>query len=213
VVVADIRNAARDFERALLSLDRIEAEKIIDEFRYRLEPVELVERTIVPALESLGERWDAGSIALSQVYMSGRICEDLVDSILPPGDPDRKGQPRIAIAGLSDQHALGKRIVYSTLRASGFELRDFGKGLTVEQLVMCVEAEHVEILLISTLMFRSALLVRDVVAALPADTRVIVGGAPFRFDDELWKIVGADAMCRSASEVVGAISLFTGVSQ
>lgn len=73
-------------------------------------------------------------LALSQVYMSGRFCEELVEEVLPPSDPDRKHQPRSAIAVLNDFHLLGKRIVYAMLRASGFELFDYGR-LDVEGLV------------------------------------------------------------------------------
>jgi methanogenic corrinoid protein MtbC1 len=35
--------------------------------------------------------------------------------------------------------------------------------------------------------------------------KLIVGGAPFRFDAHLWKAVGADAMCRTASDAVSVI--------
>ena len=36
--------------------------------------------------------------------------------------------------------------------------------------------------------------------------RVIVGGAPFLFDDKLWREVGADAMGRNAAEAVTLVS-------
>ena len=35
--------------------------------------------------------------------------------------------------------------------------------------------------------------------------RVIVGGAPFLFDDKLWREVGADAMGRNAAEAVALV--------
>ncbi len=37
------------------------------------------------------------------------------------------------------------------------------------------------------------------------NVKIVVGGAPFRFDDQLWREVGADAMCRTASEAVDVI--------
>ncbi len=119
---------ADEFERALLSLDRLAAGRILSESGCSLTSIQLVEKVMVPVLERIGDGWEKGTIALSQVYMSGRICEELVDDILPPGDPNRKDQPRMAIAVLLDYHQLGKRIVYSTLRASGFDLLDFFRG-------------------------------------------------------------------------------------
>ena len=112
------------FEKALLKMDRFSAEKLIARECETLDAVSFVENVIVPVLEKIGDDWDAGIIALSQVYMSGRICEELIDSILPAASPDRTNQPSMAIAVLEDYHCLGKQILYSSLRACGYELKD-----------------------------------------------------------------------------------------
>lgn len=194
---------SQQFEKALLSLDRLDAKKIVTAAAGEMTAIELVDHVIVAALTRIGESWEKGDTALSQVYMSGRICEELVDGLLPPGDPQRKDQPPMAIAVLEDYHLLGKRIVYSVLRAGGFELKDYGR-VTVAEVIAKVIADQIRVLLISTLMLHSALHVKEVVAGLKAagvNTKVIVGGAPFRFDDELWRQVEADAMGHSASDV------------
>lgn len=195
------------FEQALLSLDRLTAQKVITETGSQLTPLELVDSIIVPVLTRIGDSWERGDAALSQVYMSGRICEELVDGLLPPGDPQRKDQPPMAIAALEDYHLLGKRIVYSVMRAGGFDLKDYGR-VTVEEVLRRVSADHIQILLISTLMLNSALHVKDVVFGLKEaglDVKVVVGGAPFRFDETLWREVHADAMGHSAADVTGII--------
>ena len=45
-------------------------------------PIEAVEQLVIPALEQIGTCWYEGSVALSQVYMSGRFCEELIDRVL-----------------------------------------------------------------------------------------------------------------------------------
>ena len=129
--------------------------------------MQAVEELMVPALIQLGEEWNAGKIALSQIYMSSRICEDIVDRMLPATATERKGQPRLAIVVLSDYHTLGKRIVLSVMRASGFDVLDYGR-MDVDELVERVLADDVKILLISVLMLPSALKVKAVRAALDA---------------------------------------------
>ena len=194
-----------DFVEALLSLDKLSAKRILDDEKNRITAINFVEQVVIVALERIGARWQEGTIALSQVYMAGRICEDLVDEILPPADPARKNQPKMAICVLSDHHKLGKAIVYSLLRASGFELSDFGT-MEVDGLVNRVKEDKIEILFISTLMLPSALRVKEVKEKLVGlDVKIIVGGAPFRFDSQLWLDAGADAMCRTASEAVSVI--------
>lgn len=192
------------FRGALETLDRIGAEAVVARATGEMSPIQVVERVVVPALEQIGAAWETGEMALSQVYMSGRICEEIVERILPPSDPDRKHQPRSAIVVLNDYHMLGKRIVYSQMRASGFELFDYGR-MEVDELVERVIADRVQVLLISVLMLPSALKVAEVcrrLKALGSGVRVAVGGAPFLFDESLWREVGADAMGRSAAEAV-----------
>lgn len=194
-----------NFMEALLSLDKLSAQQIMASGKDRMSPIKFVEDVAIVALERIGARWEEGTIALSQVYMAGRICEDLIDEILPPADPARKNQPKMAICVLSDYHKLGKAIVYSLLRASGFDLIDYGT-MEVDGLVDRVKKDKIEILFISTLMLPSALKVKKVKEKLLGlNVKIVVGGAPFRFDDQLWREVGADAMCRTASEAVSVI--------
>jgi methanogenic corrinoid protein MtbC1 len=209
IMTDDIVN---DFTQALLSIDRLAAKKIIDDHIHQISPIQFIEDVVGVALERIGAEWQEGIIALSQVYMGGRICETLVDEILPPGAPERKDQPKMAICVLSDHHQLGKVIVYSLLRASGFELADYGT-IEVDGLVERIVNEKIEILLISVLMLQSALKIKRVKEKLTEinhEIKIIVGGAPFRFDEQLWQEVGADAMCRTASDAVNAIHNVTG---
>jgi methanogenic corrinoid protein MtbC1 len=198
---------ARQMRDALESLDRPKVEAIFQQAIRGHAPMQVLESLIVPALEQLGEAWCAGKIALSQIYMSSRICEDMVARVLPPMAPERRRQPHHAIVVLNDYHTLGKRIVLSVMRASGFDTLDYGR-MGVDQLVERVQADNVKILLISVLMLPAALKVKEVRAALNArglQVRIAVGGAPFLFDTELWREVGADAMGRNAADAVSIV--------
>jgi methanogenic corrinoid protein MtbC1 len=163
-------------------------------------------------LEGIGDAWQEGTLALSQIYMSGRFCEELVERVLPPSDPDRKNQPHSAIVVLNDYHMLGKRIVYSLMRASGFELFDYDR-MTVPRVVERCRADGVRILLVSVLMLPSALKIRELRDAFDAggdEIKIVVGGAPFLFDSELWRDVGADAMGSNASDAVEIVTAMMG---
>ncbi|MCK9579782.1 MAG: cobalamin-dependent protein [Methanoregula sp.] len=202
-----------EMQNALLAVDRVRAGRIVKEACTTGSPFVCMETLVVPALEEIGRRWENGDVALSQVYMSGRICEEIVDRMLPPGDSRRVNQPKMAIAVLEDHHTLGKRIVVSVLRAGGYEIADYGHGVTVDDLVLQVTRDNVQILLISTLMLPAALRAKEAILqirkALPG-TKVIVGGAPFNFDPVLWQEVGADAMGRTASDTLGLVKAMAG---
>lgn len=200
------------FRTSLESLDRIRAEALFQQALVTLAPIDAVEQLVVPALEQIGAGWQAGTLALSQVYMSGRFCEEIVERVLPPSDPDRKHQPRSAIAVLSDHHMLGQRIVYAVMRASGYELFNYGR-MEVDALVDRAIADKLSVLMISVLMLPSALKVRQVCERLKAShaaIKVVVGGAPFQFDPELWREVGADAVGLNAGEAVAVVAQWMG---
>jgi methanogenic corrinoid protein MtbC1 len=172
------------------------------------ENFDLLEQLTIQSLASIGTGWENGTVSLSQVYMSGVICEELIDKYLPKFQIKRTDIPKMAIGVLMDHHALGKRIVYSILRAGGFEIMDFGQGLSVEDLVSKTIENRIEILLISTLMLPSALKimhVKEQLAVQDVAPRIIVGGAPFRLNKNLWQTVGADADGKNASSIITTI--------
>lgn len=197
------------FVSRLLALDRIGAERLLlEEAAAGSRPLRAVEGLVVPALEEIGRRWERGEAALAQIYMSSRICEELVDQLLPPSSPERISRPKIGIALLDDYHALGKLIVCAALRASGYAVHDYGR-LTAPELAETICRDRIGIMLISTLMLRSALQVKKTRGLLDAagfPVKLIVGGAPFRFDPELWREVGADGTGSNAAEAVRAVA-------
>ncbi|PLX02743.1 MAG: cobalamin-binding protein [Marinilabiliales bacterium] len=196
------------FEKALLNLDKVEARRLLDRVGNNFKPLDLVSKIVVPALERIGDAWQDGSVALSQIYMSGRICEQLIDELLPPSSDKRKHQPKMAIAVLDDFHFLGKRIVHSHIRSAGFEIKDYGRK-TVDELVSSITEDDIDVIFISTLMYPSALNVQHVKEKLSVaapKVKIVVGGAPFNMDTKLWQQVGADAMGHDGGEALKYIN-------
>ena len=199
-----IENDTLLLKNALLNIDYITARKILHELRSGYSSLEIVEKVMTPVLEDIGSGWEEGSISLSQVYMSGCMCEELVDEILPVSDITELTSVPVALATLEDYHLLGSRIVYSIMRAAGIPLHNYGK-MTIKSLVEKVREDNIKILLISVLMIPSALHVRELRESLfdeGINVKIVVGGAPFRLDKTLWTEVGADAMGCTASDAL-----------
>lgn len=198
----------QEFKNAIIGYDKDKAFDLFDQYAGKEKIYGFVDDIMVCALEDIGAQWEKGELSLSQVYLSSKICEELVDKRLPMQEKTVKKSPKMAIVTLEDHHVLGKRIVSSVLRSSGFALEDFGHGVSAEDVIKKTADEQVQILLISVLMFPSALKVKKVREGLllkNMGTKILVGGAPFLFDAELWKKVGADAMGRNAAEDIKII--------
>jgi methanogenic corrinoid protein MtbC1 len=192
-------------EDALLDLDQVAALRILEEAGGGKLSTQTLEYVVVPALQRIGEAWERGDAALSQLYMSGRLCERLIGSLDVVPVSFRPDQPCIAIGVLDDSHILGKKIVLQMLRSAGYQVRDLGARLSIDDLVDAVRLHDVEVLVVSVLMLRSALKVSALRERLarhgPAPT-LVVGGAPFRFDPALAGEVGADYAGNNASDIL-----------
>jgi methanogenic corrinoid protein MtbC1 len=206
--------AVESFVAALLALDRDRLADIIARAG-ATDSLAPLDEVVVPALELIGERWEKGEVSLSQVYMSGRLCEELIGKLpqwqmgAEAGDaaiPNARAL-RIGISTLDDYHVLGKRMVIAVLRASGYQIHDYGTA-DAATLAEWVVRDNLQVLLLSVLMLPSALRVKDLCTALDAAgqrTRILVGGAPFRFDPNLWREVGADAAGATAADALALV--------
>lgn len=191
-------------------MDRAAA--IMDDYLSGKTAFEFIDEVVVNALDYIGNGWHKGEYALSQVYMSGRISEDLLEKVLPDESNLRKVKPKMAIALLNDYHALGKRMVYAVLRAGGYELIDYGR-VDAEELIGRVTEDKLEVIMISVRMLTSALKIKDIVRILKQGSNkvsIIVGGAPFRLDQTLWQEVGADAVGYTASDALQIVKRLEG---
>lgn len=201
-------------ERALLAVDRPMVDQLVEQALAGEPPQAVIDRLLVPALVRVGTAWEQGQVALSQVYMAGRLAEAVTGRLLPQASP-AEGTARAAVAVLEDQHVLGKQMVLAHLHAAAIPVVDLGQGLSAAALAERAAAAGVQVLLVSVLMLRSALAVTGLVEALrgrACHTRVVVGGAPFRLDPELWRRVGADAWGPSAADAPGLVRRLGGAS-
>ena len=192
----------QELKLALLKLDRKKIKEIF-EADSNSKSVDVIEAILVPAMDEIGTMWADGSLSLSQVYMCGKLVEDSV-SVLPSEDRGNHKYPKIAITVFQDYHFLGKRIVFSILKSSGYSIMDYGQMSDPYKIIDKIINDDIELLLVSTLMLNSALHVKELIELLKKEkpnVKVVVGGAPFRFDNELWMQIGADGMGCTATDI------------
>ena len=89
---------ARDFERALLAMDRVGARETLLAAAEGSDTLAVAELVVAPALERIGDDWEHGTVSLAQLYMAGRIAEQIVGEVLPqvrpgPARPRRSPSP------------------------------------------------------------------------------------------------------------------------
>lgn len=203
----DVKQLDTDLEAALLELDRAQVLRILQDALSApgIGRVGLGDGLVTPTLSRIGEAWEQGQVALSQVYMAGRILEESLDELVTePIEPASDGH--VAIAVLGDRHALGKRIIRTVLRTAGYRVEDLGTGLSPEEIADAVQRDRPRLLMLSVLMHNTALrvaAVRDELARRGVtDLPIVAGGAPFVLDPALGQQVKADEVGRSAADAL-----------
>lgn len=199
-------------ESALEDMDKDKVFQLADQMLKTYCVQAFIDDVVVEAMKMIGDKWEQGTVSLAQIYISGKICEELVDRIMPLEQLIPKATAKIAIATLEDYHVLGKRILTSVLKSNGYQFYDYGGGIDAKKLVEKIKTDKIKILLISVLMYPSAQKVIEVREELDRENyplKILVGGAPFQFDPSLWKQVRADGMGKSATDALDYIKEWT----
>jgi methanogenic corrinoid protein MtbC1 len=178
-------------------------------------PEDVVFKVVLPAMDrmikSVSEDLD---VNLAQHFLTARIADAVTAELIPKFKQAPEVAGRVVIGtAQGDLHTLGKRIVMGCLRARLIDVIDLGVNVPAERFVDEAVAHQAEIIGISALMVHTATgangcrKVRQIVQERKLQDRlkIIVGGAPFRFNPEMYQAVGADAWAEdavSASKVI-----------
>ncbi|CAK0749060.1 Dimethylamine corrinoid protein [Azospirillaceae bacterium] len=191
------------YNEAVFDTDRDRALTVIQEaLNEGISPEDIVFKVVIPGIESMmkaiSEDFDAN---LAQHFMTAQIAAQVTDEMLPrfATPPEIVGRVVLGTARY-DLHSLGKRIVSGCLRSLMIEVVDLGVNVEAARFVDEAVAHQAEVIGISAMMMHTAdgaegcRRVRQILRerGLEHSIRIVVGGAPFRYDPELWQTVGAD---------------------
>jgi methylmalonyl-CoA mutase cobalamin-binding domain/chain len=197
-------HVVKAYNEAIFDTDRERALKVIHNAVDKgVSPEAIVFKVVIPAIElmikSISESFDA---SLAQHFLTSQIAADVIEEMIPKF----KKTPEVVgcvVIGTSqgDFHGLGKRIVIGCLNALMINVTDLGLNVPPERFVDEAVTHDAQVIGISSMMVHTArgengcLKVRRILKerGLEGKIKIIVGGAPYRYDANLYKIVQADA--------------------
>lgn len=209
------------YNEAIMDTDRDTALLVVREaLLLGVSPEEIIFEVVVPAIELMMESISENQgVSLAQHFMAAQIASEVVDEMVP----QFKKAPQIigrVVIGTSqgDFHGLGKRIVSGCLKAMMIEVTDLGLNVPPKKFVDKALAIDAQVIAISSMMVHTArgengcLRVRQILKERGLEQRIklAVGGAPYRFDHDLYVAVGADAWAENG---ITAGRVITGLIQ
>jgi methanogenic corrinoid protein MtbC1 len=214
-----LESVIRDYNEAVFDTDSERAMEVVDQaLAAGVSAEDIVFKVVIPAIEDMMTLINRDPDAnLAQHFMTAQIAAAVTEKMMglfkqPPATLGK------VIIGTSfgDLHSLGKRIVSGCLKSLMIEVNDLGVNVKPKRFVDEAVARDAQVIAISSMMVHTARgpegcrRVRELLRerGLEKSIKVVVGGAPYRFDPELYLAVGADAWAEdglSAGRVIQAL--------
>lgn len=167
----------------------------------KLDPLEGVEKGLVPGIRQIGDDFGAGVIFLPELTMAARAMKAgvaILDEEIKASGATRMSLGKIVIGTVKgDIHDIGKSLVAAMLQANGYDVVDLGVDVDNDRFIEAVKENDADILGMSSLLTLPLLQMGKVIEKLDqsgmhAQVKVVVGGCPITqgFADE----IGADAV-------------------
>jgi 5-methyltetrahydrofolate--homocysteine methyltransferase len=175
-----------------------------------LKPGEILAEGMIPAMQEVGRRFEAGDYYVPEMLVSARAMQSALLLLKPQlVATEVKSAGRVAIGTVKgDLHDIGKNLVKLMLEGAGFEVKDLGVDVPPEKFVEAISSGDVDVVALSALLTTTMPYMKTTIeaierAGLRKRVRIIVGGAPVTqgYASE----IGADGFSADASLSPGLV--------
>ncbi|MBQ3287785.1 MAG: homocysteine S-methyltransferase family protein [Kiritimatiellae bacterium] len=170
------------------------------------KPLDVINKSIVPALEIVGKGFESGRVFLPQLLMAAEAAGaafEVVRSAMPAHDGAAVKGPIVIATVKGDIHDIGKNICRALLENYGFKVIDLGRDVPPEKVLEAARREKARLVGLSALMTTTVCFMEETVKLLHEklpDCKVTVGGAVLTADYAAK--IGADHYSKDAMGLV-----------
>ena len=204
--VAEVGSAAPGGDALFEAVRRglkAEARAAADSALTMREPLDVVNASLIPALDAVGDGFEKGTVFLPQLLQAATAAQAAFESIkakIAASGQAQGSKGKIVIATVKgDVHDIGKNIVRVILENYGYDVLDLGRDVAPERVVEAVRQTGAKLVGLSALMTTTVPNMQATIEALHAaglDCKVMVGGAVLTPDYA--RDIGADYYCKDA---------------
>lgn len=184
-----------------------EAHQITERLVEEMEPLDIINKELVPALDRVGKGFEQGTIFLPQLLMSADAAKNafaVIRERFTGEDTLVEDKEKVILATVKgDIHDIGKNIVKVLLENYSFDVIDLGKDVAPEVIVRKAVEEDVKLVGLSALMTTTVVSMEETIQRLrekKPDCLVMVGGAVL--NQEYADMIGADFYGKDAMQSV-----------
>lgn len=179
-----------------------------------MKPEDILNGCLMPAINEVGELFNAGKYFLPQLIASANAMKTSIDYLEPylKKDVSLESAKTVIIATVKgDIHDIGKNLVALMLKNYGYRVIDMGKDVPTEEIIAKAKETDAEIIALSALMTTTMVEMKSVINAAKEaglKAKIMVGGAVItqEYADEIC----ADGYSKDAA---GAVKTADGLTQ
>jgi len=172
---------------------KVVAQKILDA---KIDPRIALKYSFAEAAEIVGAKFDCGELFLPHLVMAGDLMEEvgaILEKDIPPNEIQKK--KAIVIATVQgDMHSVGKNIVSTMLRSSGFIIHDMGVDVPSSAIIQKAKEVKAEMIALSSLL----------TTTMPYQKEVIDDLVSMKLRDQFKVMIGGGPVTRQYAESIGA---------
>ncbi|MBU4330005.1 MAG: cobalamin-dependent protein [Acidobacteria bacterium] len=174
-------------------------------------PSTIMAQCLNPGMEEVGRLYENGEYLTPDMLAAAESVNTamtLLEPLLLENNITNNGKFVMATVE-GDLHDIGKNIVVTLLRGSGYDIQDLGTSVQADQIVSAIKESQANFLGLSALLTSTMGKMKEVIDKLKEENlrekvKVFIGGAPLT--EEYARKIGADFFCEDAFDALNKLN-------
>ena len=203
-----------EFKQSLLAFDTDEAVALAHRLVMAHVPLmDIFQYAIMDSIDSLSQQFDAGELFIPQMLLTADTFESAIGVLMEGAGGSGLMKGRVMVYTVEgDIHDIGKNIVASMLRASGFEVIDLGRSIPAADVAQAAAEDMPDVIVGFALMTTTVPVLRELIEVLNEQGirqkfELLVGGV--MVTPEWAAEIGFDGYASNAFEAIRTIQQLT----
>jgi len=131
-------------KQAILAGEEEDTSRLVaDGLEKGLEPRQIMEEAMMPAMEDIGERFSSGEAFIPELIVAAEAMQRGMEVLKPHLGGAERGSGLVMLGTVhGDIHSIGKNLVRMCMEGAGFEVVDVGEDVKTEKGLPRAPAGH-----------------------------------------------------------------------
>lgn len=168
---------------------------------------------LAKALKEVGILWEKGQVEIWKEHYITEVTIDIMKEVkVREKRKTSKAYKMISVAASAELHNVGLRMLSDFLEIEGWNIIYLGSNVPVQSLINAIKVEKPDILALSITLEHHIDIAKNTIEAIKNyfgknTPKIIIGGAAFQRNKNLWKYTGADYYGLTAEDILRVFSV------